>query len=449
MDPVRLDRIVRWCTGTAVNRKILGDYCTGVSTDTRTLRKGELFIAIKGENLDGHNFLDAALKNGAVAVISSVKNTGINGRAIIVKDTLKALGEIAAGYRKQFPVYVIGVTGSDGKTTTKEFLKKTLSRGYNVKGTEGNLNNQIGLPLSIFNIDKKTDFCILEMGMNKKNELHYLGKIAGPQAGVITNIASAHLGFFKNQKDIAEAKSELIGTLCGEKFCLLNYDNRFFPFLKEKARSCKTQGFGLKEGADIKGEIREEGNDFFTFSIEGTDQLFRINFWNTTIIYPALISFAFGKKFHIKPTEMAGAFSEINPLPGRGLIHNIGGITVIDETYNANPNSVRAALESLSRKKFRRKISILGDMAELGRYSALLHYNIGVSIRNLDIDRVITFGSKSKLISEASGKEHAHFQEIDKINRYITGMAKKGDAFLVKGSRIMQMERIINHLIGD
>ncbi len=448
MEPVKIGRLALWCKGTVRDKKNLDIYCRGISTDTRTIKKGDVFIALRGENFDGHNFMDAALAKGASAVISDEKGAGTKQKTIIVKNTQKALEDIAAGYRKQFKTYVIGVTGSDGKTTTKEFLKKTLSLKYNVRGTEGNLNNRIGLPLSIFGMDGKTDFCILEMGMNRKNEIRTLGKIAKPQAGVITTIASAHLGFFKNGMEIAKAKAELIETLHGEKFCLLNYDNRFFDFLKEKAKHAKVLSFGTKEGAGIRGIIEKESNDFFTFRVEGTPQLFRINFWNTTIIYPALAALAFGSKFKISPAETAGMFEKIKPLPGRGLVHKTGGITVIDETYNANPNSVRAALTNLSRKNFARKTAVLGDMGELGRFSSRFHRNIGLSVRKMDIDSVVTFGEKSRIVSEISGKQGRHFDDVEKLNLYLSGIARKGDAFLVKGSRIMRMERIVNHIVN-
>ncbi len=446
MEPLKLYEIAKWCKGTSEDTKLLNLKCTGISIDTRTLKKGEVFIAIRGETFDGHNFLDEAVRKGAVAVISSLKNTPVNRKSIIVENTQKALGDIAREYRKKFKAYVIGVTGSDGKTTTKEFIKNILAVRYRVKGTEGNLNNHLGLPLSIFNIDKKTDFCVLEMGMNRKGELHYLGGIAGPQAGVITNIASAHLGFFKNAYELAQAKFELVETLSEEKFCLLNYDNKFFNCLKEKTRSLKILSFGMKRGADIRGIVKEEGDEFFTFGIEGTRYIFKINFWNTAIIYPALAAFAFSRKFNVNPEKTSEVFAGMKPLSGRGLVHKTGDFTVIDEAYNANPNSMKVALHSLSRKKFKRKIAVLGDMAELGRFSSLLHRNTGLYIRNLDIDRVVTFGENSRIISEVSGKNHRHFKDIDSLNKYLSGIARKGDVFLVKGSRVMQMERIVKHL---
>ncbi|MBN1445028.1 MAG: UDP-N-acetylmuramoyl-tripeptide--D-alanyl-D-alanine ligase [Candidatus Omnitrophica bacterium] len=445
MKNVRLEKIAGWCKGKSPGKTILKKSCRGISTDTRTIKKGELFIALKGGNFDGSRFVDAALEKGAAAAIAGEDYPGSDKKIIRVKDSLKALGDIARGYRKEFNAYVIGITGSDGKTTTKEFLKRTLSARYNVRATEGNFNNQIGLPLSIFNIDKETDFCILEMGMNRKNELRYLGKIAEPQAGVITNTASAHMGFFKNGREIAEAKSELIETLRGERFCMLNYDNKFFGFFMGKTRG-ETLSFGLGKGADVRGVVEETGNDFFIFSVEG--ERFRINFWNISIIYPALVSVGFGRKFGIKGRDMADAFEGIKPLPGRGLIHSLPYITIIDETYNCNPNSLKSALCNFAAKNFRRKITVIGDMGELGRFSSFFHRNAGLLLKKLDIDRVITFGEKSRITCEAAGSRCKHFNDADEVNKHLSKILKKGDAVLVKGSRMMKMERIVNYLIN-
>ncbi|MDD3726068.1 MAG: UDP-N-acetylmuramoyl-tripeptide--D-alanyl-D-alanine ligase [Candidatus Ratteibacteria bacterium] len=446
MEPVQLKKILHWCKGEVRDKQILERYCYGISTDTRSIKKKELFIALKGEKFDGTSFVNVALKNGAIAAVVPKTFQPENKKLIWVKDTLKALGDIAKNYRKEFSVYVIGITGSDGKTTTKEFLKKTLSMRYSVCGTEGNLNNAIGLPLSIFTINKKTDICILEMGMNRKNEIKYLGQIAKPQAGVITTVGPAHIGFFKNVREIAEAKSELIETLRGERLCVLNYDNRFFPFLKSKAPS-NVLSFGTKEGADIKGTIMEEANDFFTFCIAGDKTLFRINFWNTSIIYPALISFGFGKKFGISGKEIQDIFEDIHPLPGRGKIYHLKDITVIDETYNSNPDSLKASLYNFHRKNFGRKIAVIGDMAELGRLSTLYHRNIGHFIKRLNMNIIITFGDKSREIGKSSGLQWKHFIDMEQLNKYLSCIIKKGDALLIKGSRVMNMDRVRDYLL--
>lgn len=446
MEAVRLEKIARWCKGTVASETILQRYCYGISTDSRRIKKGDLFIALKGDRFDGTNFVNSALKDGAVAAITP-KDFQSNSKNIIrVKDTLKALGDIANRYRKEIDVYVIGITGSDGKTTTKEFIKKVLSIRYNVSGTEGNFNNAIGLPLSIFTIDRKTDFCILEMGMNRKGEIRYLGKIAEPQAGVITTVGPAHIGFFKNISEIAEAKSELIETLKGEKFCMLNYDNKFFPFFRKKAKR-QVLSFGMKKGADIRGYIVDEANDFFTFRVEGEKTLFKINFWNTSIIYPALIAIGFGKKFGINDKEMEEVFEGIQPLAGRGKVYHTGWITVIDETYNCNPNSLKASLYNFHRKSFSRKIAIIGDMAELGRLSSFYHRKTGIFLKNLNMDIIITFGDKSKEIGKIAGRQWKHFEDMDMLNRYLSMTVKKGDALLVKGSRIMNMEKIRDYLL--
>lgn len=446
MEKIKINQILEWCRGKTTDKNLLNKYCYGISTDTRTLKKGEVFIAIKGKRFDGHNFIKEALRKGAVAAISSQKNSTTDKKIINVRDTLEALGDIAKGYKRQFSVYVIGITGTDGKTTTKEFVKKVLSINYIVSGTEGNFNNAIGLPLSIFNINKKTDFCVLEMGMNRKNEIRYLGKIAEPQTGVITTVGSAHIGFFKNRQEIAEAKSELIETLKGEKFCMLNYDNEFFQFFKTKAPG-KVLSFGMKKGADIRGIITEEKNDSFTFCIAGEKICFHLNFWNTSIIYPALISIGLGKRFGIKEKSMVDVLENIHPLPGRGKFYNLRDITVIDETYNSNPNSLKASLYNFHKKNFKRKIAIVGDMAELGRFSFFYHRNTGLFIKKLNIDILITFGDKSRETGKYSDKQWKHFGDVDILNKYLSGIVKKGDAILIKGSRMMKMELIRDYLI--
>ncbi|MCM8761971.1 MAG: UDP-N-acetylmuramoyl-tripeptide--D-alanyl-D-alanine ligase [Candidatus Omnitrophica bacterium] len=446
MEAIRLDRIAIWCRGNVIDKNITKKYCYGISTDSRRIKKGDLFIALKGDRFDGTTFVNSALQQGAVAAIIQENFQSSRKKIIKVKDTLKALGDIAKAYRNEFDVYVIGITGSDGKTTTKEFIKNTLSIRYNVSGTEGNFNNAIGLPLSIFTIDRKTDFCVLEMGMNRKNEIRYLGKIANPQAGIITTVGSAHIGFFKNIYQIAEAKSELIETLKGEKFCMFNYDNKFFSFFREKAPA-DVLSFGMKKGADIRGNIVQEENDFFTFYVEGKRILYKINFWNTTIIYPALIALGLGERFGITEKETEDVFEGIKPLPGRGKIYHIKGITVIDESYNCNPNSLKASLYNLYRKNFKRKIAIIGDMAELGKLSYLYHRNIGLFIKKINLDIIITFGEKSREIGKSSGIHWKHFEDMDMLNKHLSCLIKKGDAILIKGSRVMNMERIRDYLM--
>lgn len=446
MEAVRLDKLVKWCRGNITSNAILKRYCYGISTDSRDIRKGDIFIALQGEKFDGASFVNSALRDGAVAAITPKNFQSSSKKIIRVTDTLKALGDIARRYRKEFNVYVIGITGSDGKTTTKEFIKKTLSARYNISGTEGNFNNAVGLPLSVFSIDKNTGICVLEMGMNSKDEIRYVGNIARPQAGIITTVGPAHIGSFENISSIAEAKAELMETLVGEKFCMLNYDCRFYPFFREQAPA-KVLSFGVKKGADIRGAFEKEENNSFTFHVQGSSYPYKINFWNTSIIYPALVAIGFGKKFEIPEKNIGEIFSEIHPLPGRGKVYHTGKITVIDESYNSNPNSLKASLSSFHRKNFKRKIAVIGDMAELGKLSSFYHRSIGVFAKKLNIDIILTLGDKSKITGSVSGLKWKHFEDIDALNKHLSGITLKGDAILIKGSRVMNMDKIVDYLL--
>lgn len=446
MEKLKLAEIVRWCKSEVINKSLLKKDCCGISTDTRRIKKGEVFVAIKGARLDGCKFIGEAFKKGAVAAISEKGNKSQNRRLIKVDDAVKALGDIALGYKNMFAPYTIGVTGSDGKTTTKELIKNVLSVRCKTISNEGNFNNAIGLPLSIFNIDRTKEVCVLEMGMNKKGEIDYLSRIARPEAAVITNIGTAHIGHFNSMKAIAEAKSEIMENLSGEKLCILNYDSKFYGFLKNRAPALSIS-FGKKKGAGTRGIIIKEGKDSFSFAVQGGKEVFHMNFWNTTAIYPALVAYIFSKKFSISAKHLKTVLEGIKPLQGRGLIHKAGKISVIDESYNCNPNSLKWALYNFSRKDFKKKIAVLGDMEELGRLSYILHRNIGIFAKNLDIDAFITFGEKSRAISEMIGKKCRHFEEVDFLNKYLSKIIKGETAVLIKGSRAMKLENTVDYLI--
>jgi len=447
METLKIQKIAGWCKGKVEDKQLLERHCCGVSIDTRTIKKGELFVAIRGEKQDGQGFAGEALRKGAVAVLAENMEGAGNKCLIKVPDTIKALGEIAQGYRMMFNPYTIGVTGSDGKTTTKELIKKTLSANFPTAATRGNYNNEIGLPLSIFDIDRTKKFCVLEMGMNRKGEIYHLSSIARPQAAVITNVGTAHIGYFNSMAAIAEAKSEIIENLSGEKLCFLNFDSRFYFFFREKAQS-RTVSFGMKKGADARGIIKEEKNDSFSFIVEGENELFTMKFWNTAILYPALAAYAVGRKFSVSPPEFRELLEEMEPLPGRGMVCKTGGISVIDESYNCNPNSLKWALYTFGRKNFRKKIAVIGDMEELGRLSCILHRNIGIFARRLDIDVLLTFGKKSRAISETAGKNCRHFEEISTLNSYLSKIIKGGETVLVKGSRTMGLEKTVEYITG-
>jgi len=441
MEKIKLSEILKWCNGKP-NKNFRDVLIEGISTDTRSLKKGELFIALKGERFDGHDFIDEAIKKGAIGCIVSKNHIYENGLLIKVKDTLLALGDICENYRKKMNMHVIGITGSDGKTTTKEIVKEALSIKFSTVGTIGNLNNQIGLPLSVLQSDSKTEFGVFEMGMNKKGEIEYLSKISKPNSCIITNIGVAHIGFFANRKEIADAKSEIFKNLIGEKNVFLNKDNDFYTYLKRKSKSNNIISISVVKKGNIKGEIVEEGLDYFLFRVNNKN--FKMNFWNTSFIYSALFGIAVCRKFGVPEDNMSDVFMQIKPLKGRGeVIKN--KIFIIDESYNSNPNSLKNSLLCFERKNFKRKIAIIGDMAELGKFTNFYHWYIGELLKKLNIDIIITYGDKSKIISDNS-KKGKHFYEIDGLKKYLKNIIKKEDAILIKGSRIMKMEEIVDFL---
>ena len=446
MEKVKISDIVKWTEGVLENSK--SDFLIrGISTDTRKLKKGEVFVALKGENFDGHDFVEEAFTKGAICAVVK-ENFNLPGKTLIkVKDTLKGLGDIAKGYRKRFNLKVIGITGSDGKTTTKEIVGKILSSKYNTVVSEKSYNNQIGLPLTLFKLSPNTEFCVVEMGMNRKGEIDYLSQIALPSIGVITNIGYAHIGFFKNRKEIAEAKSELLKNLKKGGFKLLNFDSPFFDYLKRKGE-CRTISFGLKDGADYQAFIDRINKNSFTFNIKNLKGNFKMNFWNPSFIYSGIIGIILGIKFGIPLDKIKKILAGFKPLAGRSNIIDTGKITIIDESYNSNPNSLKWAIYYFAKREGKRKILIVGDMAELGKYSYIFHLNIGRYLNKLPIDLIITYGEKSSIIGKGiKDKERVRsFDNLSEIEEFLKKNIRSGDVILVKGSRIMGMERIVSYM---
>ncbi|MCM8786115.1 MAG: UDP-N-acetylmuramoyl-tripeptide--D-alanyl-D-alanine ligase [Candidatus Omnitrophica bacterium] len=444
MERVKLSEIIHWCKG-KINKEFKDLLIEGISTDSRQIKKGEIFIALKGEKYDGHNFVEEAFKKGAFAAIVSENYKGDLGLLIRVKEPLYALNEISKNYRIKINMKVITITGSDGKTTTKEIVKNVLSEKFNTIGTIGNFNNQIGLSLSILQANYKTEIGVFEIGMNKKGEVDYLSKICLPNTCVITNIGVAHIGFFKNRREIADAKSEVFNNLVSEKDIFLNKDSDFFDYLKRKANTTNIFSIGVKKKADINGKIIEEGLDFFIF--ESSGEKYKMHFWNPSFIYSGLFGIAFGEKFSISKEYIKDVISEIKPLSGRGEFIN-NKIFIIDESYNSNPYSLKNSLLSFERKRIEKKIAILGDMAELGKFSKFYHQYIGKLIKNLRINIIFTFGKESKIISELSGRGK-HFYDIEELKKELKCKIKRGDAVFIKGSRINKLEQIVDFLKKD
>ncbi|MCM8824691.1 MAG: UDP-N-acetylmuramoyl-tripeptide--D-alanyl-D-alanine ligase [Candidatus Omnitrophica bacterium] len=444
MEPVSLKEIVEWTAGNAFN--IRGNTIfESISTDSRTASTGSLFIAIKGKNYDGHDFAFDAARVGAKAVVVS-RFLNSNLPQIVVPDTLKALGDIAANYRRKFSCPVIGVTGSDGKTTTKEICAHILSSKFNVCKNQGNFNNEIGLPLSIFSMASNTQVGIFELGMNGYGQLKYLSSILQPDIAVITSVGYAHLGFFKSRSDLARAKAEILENTIFDGLVLVNNDTDFIEFFRGKTYFPPVR-VGMKKNSDFRGVISDYQGDTLILKIErwhGID--FKIRSWNGSIVYPSLFSIFIADYFGLPRRKIAKSIYDFGLISGRGKIKNFHGIRIYDESYNANPSSMKMALCYFARQKAKRKIVVIGKMAELGKWSKFYHGSIAKMVKNLSFDAVFTLGDDAGIISESCGEKGKHFESSDELASYLCNFVKTGDAILVKGSRINKLEDVVQKL---
>lgn len=441
-------------TGGTLIQGSLYETISGVSTDTRTLKKGDLFFALKGTR-DGHGYLqDAFAKGAGGAVVSEVKNVTEN--VICVPDTLKALGDLASHWRARFSIPVVAITGSNGKTTTKDMMASVLGKKFRVLKTEGNFNNLIGLPLTIFRLNKGIEMLILEMGMNAPGEIARLAEIAAPEVGVITNIGHAHLQGLQTLEGVAHAKGELLEKLPQKGRAVLNADDPFLPVLKRLSRAPVTT-FGQKTGAFRSRHIQMKGmaGSSFEVQLRGRTQPFSLKIPGRQNISNALASLAVGDFFGVSVAKMRQALASFRAPSQRMQTFKVKGVEVINDTYNANPDSMRAALRLLSEagkiKRGRRTMAILGDMLELGSQARALHQELGREVAKLGIDILIAVGRWGKAVAQGAAHSHTRsfaFRTMEQLIRawpVSSGQwpLAKGDLVLIKGSRGMKMERIM------
>ncbi len=429
---------------------------TGVSTDTRTLKRGDLFFALKGERFDGHAYVRSALKRGAAGVV--VEKRGRTGQTrqtrrteIQVPDTLKALGDLASYWRYRHPIPVIAITGSNGKTTTKEMLASILSRRYRVLKTEGNLNNQIGVPLTLFRLRSRHQMAVLEFGMNHPGEIRRLAEIGAPRYGLITNVGRAHLQGLGRVRGVARAKGELIEALPADGVSFLNRDDRFYSFLRDRSLS-PVVSFGWGRGAEVRGgDLRMEGIRSLRFrvSLGGRSVPFSLSATGRHNGTNALAAIAVADHLGIPTRSIQEALTRFHPESSRMEVVKRKKWIVINDAYNANPDSMARALEFLAemgRKEGRRTVAILGDMLELGRHARLAHREVGRKVADLGIQLLIAIGPHSREIVKGACpvgvSPSYHFRKLEEAKAALPSLLHTGDLILIKGSRGMQMERI-------
>lgn len=431
---------------------------SGVSIDSRNVNKTDLFFAIKGDRFDGHDFVADVIANGVGACCVSNdwfrenKNKFKEAIFIAVDDTTKAMGLLSNAYRKTFKIPFIAVAGSNGKTTTKEMLGCVLSQKYHVLKTEGNLNNHIGVPLTLFKVTKEHEVAIIEIGTNHFGEIDYLSHILEPDFAVMTNIGREHLEFFKDVEGVARAEGELFDYMAkAGKFACINGDDKWILKTSSKIKNKITYGFS--EGNTIQGIYK--GLDTlarpeFEIKYKNTSTKIRLQVPGEHSVSNGLAAFAVGVVLDLTPQQIKKGLEEYRAFSKRMEVSKMKDVTVINDCYNANPDSMLAALKTLSQIKTKgKKIAVLGDMAELGEKSKEAHAEMGDIIGDLGIEYLYTIGEDIQLTYKAATKKiksAIHFTTKEKLIEHIKSVLEKGDVLMVKASRSMKLEEVIEHV---
>jgi UDP-N-acetylmuramoyl-tripeptide--D-alanyl-D-alanine ligase len=431
---------------------------TGVSTDSRALCRGTVFFALEGERFDGHDFLENAIEAGCSALVISKESGSVitharnRGVAVVkVEDTLFALQELAAYYISLFHLYKIGVTGSTGKTTTKEMLYWILSEKYKTVRNLGNFNNQIGLPLSIFNIEENTEATIFEMGMDRLGEIHRLVEIVKPELGVITNIGLSHLERLGSQENIRKAKLEITDFFKKGDTLVVNWDSDMLSKASYESRY-NLLTVGKSENTDLRiFDLKDFGEDGIGFTLSNGAEVkeFRLGTPGIHNATNAALAVAAALCFNITMEEAARGLAKLSFTDKRLHIVEKQGIKIIDDTYNASPDSMRAAIDVLVSVQGGRKIAILGDMYELGEKEEQYHFEVGEYASLVGVDVVISVGKNARHISlgaRGGNTKAIHFETKELLKGVLTQWIRTRDVVLVKGSRGMAMDEIVKLL---
>lgn len=420
---------------------------TGYSIDSRSLRPGELFFAVRGERLDGHDYVEAALANGAIAVVIAQKHAGrFHGKPVlVVEDTLVALQTLGAAVRRIWNKPVVGVTGSAGKTTTKEAIAHVLASRFRVLKSVGNLNNHFGLPLQLLKLEPEHEIAVIEMGMSAAGEIAALAKLAQPDCGVVTNVAPVHLEFFDSVADIARAKYELIQGVHAGGTAILNADDDYVSQFGRDFKG-KVIHYGIKRPASVRAEqLRNLGpaGTAFELVFDGIRQPATLPLLGEHNVYNALAAAAVGNERGLSPSEIAAALGTLQPAEKRGQRVEIGGATVIDDCYNSNPKALNAMVDALAGMPAARHIVVAGEMLELGPAAANLHRECGRHMAEKGIAFVIGVrGLAAEIVTgaKAAGVQAVFVPDPAAAGAWLAQNAQPGDAVLLKASRGVKLE---------
>lgn len=424
-----------------------------VSSDSRAIGKGDLFVALQGANFDGSLFVAMAAESGAVAAMvnaASYRGTQAPCSLLLVEDTRLAMGQLAAWWRKQFSMPVVGVTGSNGKTTVKEMLAAVLRAAAGnddaVLATQGNLNNDIGMPLTLLKLRKQHRYAVIEMGMNHPGEIDYLTHLACPDVAVITNASGAHLAGLGSVQGVAKAKGEIFAGLALAGVAVINADDEYAPLWRALAGSHRIVEFGLEQRPNVHAQWKPQ-NFGAQVEVHTPNGAFATNLQVPGVhnVRNALAATAAAIALNVPLAAIAAGLARFAGVAGRLQRKTaLRGATLIDDTYNANPASLHAALKVLVQAAGK-KVLVLGDMGELGADAAQMHAEIGTEARHLGVDCLFALGELSSYAVQEFGAGARHFQRIEDLYAALDQELTENSTVLVKGSRFMKMERVVRH----
>lgn len=427
---------------------------SSISIDTRTLLKGDLYIAIKGDNFDGHSFVNKAEIAGAVAVLVEQK-LATNLAQIVVNNSQLALAELAGKWKKKAVVETIAITGSNGKTTVKELIASILELAANVLYTKGNLNNAIGVPLTLLKLNKHHQYAVIEAGANHIGEIAYSCEYVKPDVAVITNVGSAHLEGFGSIKGVAKAKSEIIQSLSTKGIAVLNRDDAFYDYWLDIAKDRKTVSFGMNATADFRAEqirttITDNEFENHFMLLTSTEKIaIKLKLAGQHNVMNALAAAASVAQLGINLEQIKLGLERSKPVPGRlQPLPGIHGGLIIDDSYNANPNSVKAALQVLLESGGEPWV-VLGALAEMGSNSLNIHKELGALIKSMNVVRLLTIGSDAEHTSSSFGKGATFFSSQEQLITFLNNNLKGNESILIKGSRSQKMEKIVAQLVPN
>lgn len=449
MKPFTIRQFTEACRGTWHGPdELLARRIQGVTVDSRLVTRNSVFVATVGERTDGHRFIPNIYEKGALCAVSQQELSDPPGPYLLVRDTLQALKDAAEAYRKTLAIPVIGITGSVGKTSTKEMIASILEQRYQVLKTPGNFNNEIGVPLTIFMIDACHEAAVLEMGMNHFGEMHRLSRMVRPTHCVFTNIGVAHLEHLGSRDGILKAKMEMLDYAAENAPIFINGDDDRLIAMKDRAVT-----FGRNPLNQIRADqVENLGLDGVRCRIhaEGADMDVTIPLPGIHMVYNACAGTCVGRSLGLSMDEIRKGIEALKPLSGRSNILHTARYTLVDDCYNANPVSMCAMLDVLD-CALTRKVAILGDMGELGERSEALHASVGTHLKELHLQLLITVGTLSRSIHEAAQKAAPltrciHYEDTEEFLADAGTLLEEGDAVLIKASHYMNFERIVSAL---